>query len=162
MIDNGKGEEIKAQRVGLENYDYTIAIPTDFEKLSDEKIKETYGTTEAPELAYANPDDTVQIVFSAPNNTLKDEQIAEYLNAMKLILSTSMEVLDSNAYEVDGHNVATLKVLSENDGEKIYNQMLFFSYDDKLAIISFNCKDSVRGDWETAGDNILKTLKINK
>lgn len=160
MIENGNGKQIEAKRVGLEGYNYTIAVPTDFHALTAEEIKKDYGTSEAPDAAYANSDNTVNIVFSKPENNLTNDQIEEYLKAMKLILSTSMDVIDTNSYEVDGHNVGVIRVSATTDGQKVYNQMAFFSYNDKLAIVSFNCKDEVRGEWEKAGENIIKTLEI--
>lgn len=163
MIENGNGDKIKAKRVGLEGYKYTIAVPTDFKQLSAEEIKANgYGTSEAPEAVYANADNTVNIVFSKPENSLANDQVEEYLNAMKVILGTSMTVISSESKEVDGHNVGVLKVVANADGEKVYNQMAFFSYDGKLTIISFNCKDAVRGEWEKAGENIINSLKIKK
>lgn len=160
MIENGDGKEIEAKRVGLEGYNYTIAVPTDFKALTEEEIKKDYGTSEAPDAAYANSENTVNIVFSKPENNLTNDQIEEYLKAMKLILSTSMDVIDTDFYQVNDHNVGVLRVTATTDGQKVYNQMAFFSYDDKLAIVSFNCKDEVRGEWEKAGENIIKTLEI--
>lgn len=160
MIENGDGKEIETKRVGLEGYNYTIAVPTDFKALTEEEIKKDYGTSEAPDAAYANSDNTVNIVFSKPENNLANDQIEEYLKAMKLILGTSMDVIDTDFYEVNGHNVGVLRVTATTDGQKVYNQMAFFSYGDKLAIVSFNCKDEVRGEWEKAGENIIKTLEI--
>jgi len=163
MIENGNGEKIKAKRIGLEGYKYTVAVPTDFKKLSAEEIKANgYGTSEAPEAVYANTGDTVNIVFSKPENTLANDQVEEYLKAMKVILGTSMTVISTETKVVDNHNVGVMKVVADTSNEKVYNQMAFFSYDGKLAIISFNCKDEVRGEWEKAGENIINSLKIKE
>lgn len=160
MIENGKGDEIESKYVSLEGYKYRVLVPTNFKQLTAEEIAEGYGTTEAPELVFSNDDNTVNVAFSKPNNALKNDEIKEYLDAMKTILGTSMEVISADMVEKDGHNVGVLKVMSELDDEKIYNEMAFFSYDDKLAIITFNCRDDIREEWEKVGNSIIDSIKF--
>lgn len=160
MIENGKGDKIESKYASLEGYKYRVLVPTSFKTLSAEEIAKDYGTTEAPELVYANADNTVNIAFSKPNNSLKNDEVEEYLNAMKTILGTSMDVLSTNLVEKDGHKVGILKVVSELEDEKVYNEMAFFSYDDKLAIVTFNCRDKVRSEWEKVGSSIIDSIKF--
>ena len=148
MIENGKGDKVESKYVSLEGYKYRVLVPTSFKTLSAEEIAKDYGTSEAPELVYANEENTVNVAFSKPNNSLKNDEIEEYLNAMKTILGTSMDV------------IGILKIVSELEDEKIYNQMAFFSYDDKLAIVTFNCRDNVRNEWEKVGDSIIDSIKF--
>ncbi len=160
MIENGKGDKVESKYVSLEGYKYRVLVPTSFKTLSAEEIAKDYGTSEAPELVYANEENTVNVAFSKPNNSLKNDEIEEYLNAMKTILGTSMDVISANMVEKDGHNIGILKIVSELEDEKIYNQMAFFSYDDKLAIVTFNCRDNVRNEWEKVGDSIIDSIKF--
>lgn len=161
-VENGNGDKVSMKYVSLEDYKYRVLVPSDFKELSADKIKEDYGTTEAPELVYANANDTVNIAFSAPNGTLADSQIKEYLDTMKTILSTGMDVISTNTYEADGHTISVIKLVSDFEGEKIYNQMAFFSYEDKLTIITFNCKGDARAEWEKVGDEIIKSINFTK
>lgn len=148
--------------VSLDDYKYRVLVPSDFKELSDEEIKADYGTTEAPELVYSDADNTVNIAFSAPNGTLANSQIKEYLDTMKTILSTGMTVLDTSTYEADNHTIGVIKLVSDFDGEEIYNQMAFFSYENKLTIITFNCKGEARAEWEKVGDEIIKSINITE
>lgn len=160
MIENGKGEQVESKYASLEGYEYRVLVPTSFKTLTAEEIAKDYGTSEAPELVYANEDNTVNIAFSKPNNSLKNDEVKEYLDAMKTILNTSMDVISAETVEKDGHTVGILKVISELDDEKIYNEMAFFSYEDKLAIVTFNCRDKVRSEWEKVGNSIIDSLKF--
>lgn len=160
LIENGKGEQVESKYVSLENYKYRVLVPTSFKVLTAEEIAKDYGTTEAPELVYANEENTVNVAFSKPNNSLKNDEVKEYLDAMKTILNTSMDVISAETVEKDGHTVGVLKVVSELDDEKIYNEMAFFSYEDKLAIVTFNCRDKVRSEWEKVGNAIIDSLKF--
>lgn len=160
MIENGKGEQVESKYASLEGYKYSVLVPTSFKTLTAEEIAKDYGTSEAPELVYANEENTVNVAFSKPNNSLKNDEVKEYLDAMKTILNTSMDVISAESVEKDGHTVGVLKVVSELDDEKIYNEMAFFSYEDKLAIVTFNCRDKVRSEWEKVGNSIIDSLKF--
>lgn len=162
MIENGKGDKVSLKYVSLDDYKYRVLVPTNFKKLSDEEIKADYGTDNAPELVYSDADDTVNIAFSAPNGNLTDSQIKDYLNTMKAILGTGMNILSSDTYEVDNHTIGVLRLVSDFDGVEVYNQMAFFSYEDKLAIITFNCKGEARAEWEKVGDEIIKSINFTK
>lgn len=162
MVENGKGDKVSMKYVSLEDYKYRVLVPTDFKELSAEEIKADYGTTEAPELVYSDADNTVNIAFSAPNGTLANSQIKEYLNTMKTILSTGMNVLSSETYEVDDHTIGVIRLVSDFEGVEIYNQMAFFSYENKLTIITFNCKGGARTEWEKVGDEIIKSINFTK
>ena len=159
-LETGKNEKLDAKYISIDDLKYRILVPADFKSLSAEEIAKDYGTSEAPELVYANEENTVNVAFSKPNNSLKNDEIEEYLNAMKTILGTSMDVISANMVEKDGHNIGILKIVSELEDEKIYNQMAFFSYDDKLAIVTFNCRDNVRNEWEKVGDSIIDSIKF--
>lgn len=160
MIENGNGDKVESKYVSLEGYNYSVLVPTSLTALTAEEISESYGTVEAPVLVYANESDTVNIAFSEPDSNLKNDEIKEYLSAMKTILGTSMDVISTDLVEKDGHNIGILKVISELNKEEIYNEMAFFSYEDKLAIITFSCRNDARGEWEKVGDAIIDSIKF--
>lgn len=162
MVENGKGDKVSTKYVSLDDYKYHVLVPTDFKKLTEEEIKKDYGTDNAPELVYSDANDTVNIAFSAPNGALTNSQIKEYLDTMKTILSTGMNVLSSDTYEVDNHTVGILRLVSDFDGVEVYNQMAFFSYENKLTIITFNCKGEARTEWEKVGDEIIKSIRFTE
>lgn len=161
-VENGKGEKVSLKYASPEGYNYRVLVPASFKELSAEENKNDYGTSDAPELVYADADDTVNIAFSAPNNSLTNDQIKEYLSAMKTILSTTMDVLETSTYETGDHTIGTIKLVSDFEDEEVYNQMAFFSYEGKLAIITFNCRAEARAEWEKVGDEIIKSINFTE
>lgn len=162
VVENGKGDKVSLKYVSLGDYKYRVLVPASFKKLTDEEIKADYGTSDAPDLVYSDDNDTVNIAFSAPEGTLTNSQIKDYLDTMKTILSTGMKVLSTSTYEADNHTVGIIKLVSDFDGVEVYNQMAFFSYEDKLTIITFNCKGEARAEWEKVGDEIIKSINFTK
>lgn len=161
-LENGKGKKIEAKYVSLDGYNYKLLAPSSFTTMSAEKIKEDYGETEAPDLVMTNSDNTVNLALSKPENALTDDQIEEYLNVMKSIFDMSAEVISTNTREVNGHKVAEIKLVTDYTDEDIYNHMAFFSYDGKLAIVSFNCLDDMRDEWGKIGEEMINSLIINQ
>lgn len=156
-IENGKGEEIKTKYYHLDNNKFFIKIPTDFHALTSAEINKKYSG-EVPDTVFSNSDNNVNIAISAGDTAVANNQIKEYLDVMKELLESSSDIIDSNYYEVDGHNVATIKVATSGKDGDFYNHMMFFSYEDKLVVISFNCELGERETWEKVGDFIIQSL----
>lgn len=161
-LENGKGDKIDAKYVGIENYDYEVLVPSKFKSLSGQEMTEIYGDDSAADLVYSNDDHSVNIAFSKPEEEINNDEMQEYLDAMKTVFGMSGEILGSELYEVNGHKVGNIRLVTEYSDEKLYNDVVFFPYDGKLAIISFNCKDETRSEWEKVGEGIIKSLKINQ
>lgn len=161
-LENGKGKKLDAKYATLDGYNYKLLVPADFTNMSAAQIAEDYGTTDAPDLVLTNQDNTVNLALSKPENTLSDDQIQEYLDTIKAIFEISADVIDTNIREVNGHKVGEVKLVTDYTDEDIYNHMAFFSYDGKLAIISFNCLDSIRDEWGKVGEEMINSLIINE
>lgn len=163
VLENGKGSKLDAKYVSIDGYNYKLLVPADFTKMSDEQIAEDYGKTEAPDLVYTNKDNTVNLALSKPENTLSDSQISDYLDAIEQVFDAAeAKNIKTNLKDVNGHKVGEIEMVTDYTDEDIYNHMVFFSYDGKLAVISFNCLDSMRGEWEKVGEEIMKSLIINE
>lgn len=161
VVENGKGEEIKTEYYHVDNNKFFIKVPTDFRALSSAEINKKYSG-EVPDTVFANSDNNVNIAISVSDTEVKNDQIEEYLNVMRELLESSSDIISSDYYEVDKHNIATLKVATTGSDGDFYNHMMFFSYEDKLVVIAFNCELSERGNWEKVGDFILKSLYFEK
>lgn len=160
-LENGKGNKLEAKYVSLDGFNYKFLAPANFTTMSAEKVAEDYGTSEAPDLVLTNQDNTVNLALSKPENELSDDQISEYLDVIKQVFeSAEAKDIKTNLYEVNGHQVGEIEMVTDYTDEDIYNHMVFFSYNGKLAVTSFNCLDSMRGEWEKVGDNIIKSLVI--
>lgn len=161
MLENANGDKIKAKRISVEDYKYSVAIPVDFKRLNDDDLKNNYSVNgSAPVAVYSNEAETANIAFMEPTSTLKNDEVEEYLNAIKIVLATGMDVIGTETYEVNGHNVGMIKLSVGSGDQKVYMQMIFFSYEDQVAVISFNCQDAARAEWEKVGDGIIRSLEI--
>ena len=161
-LETGKNEKLDAKYVSIDDLKYRILVPTNFKSLSAEEIAKEYTSDDAPDAVYSNSNSTVNIAMSKPEQTLSNDQIKTYLDTIKAVFDLSAKVISTDYYEVDGHNVGTIKLVTDFTDESIYNHMMFFSYDGKLALISFNCRDNMRDEWEKVGDEIIKSLEFTK
>lgn len=161
-LENGKGKKLDAKYVSLDGYGYKLLVPTDFTTMSAAQVAEDYGDSDAPDLVLTNKENTVNLALSKPENTLSNDQIQEYLDTIKTLFEVNADVLDTNLREVNGHKVGEIKLITDYTDEDIYNHMAFFSYNGELAIISFNCLDSMRGEWGKVGEEMIHSLIINE
>ncbi len=163
VLENGKGNKIDAKYVSLDGFNYKLLAPAEFTTMSAEQIAEDYGTSDAPDLVLTNKDNTVNLALSKPENALSNEQIETYLDAMEQVFDAAeAKDIKTRSYEVNGHKVGEIKMVTDYTDEDIFNHMIFFSYDGKLAVISFNCLDDMRGEWGKVGEEIMKSLVINQ
>lgn len=163
-IKNGKGESIAAKEYRPEDADYTILIPADFTAMSEEEISKKYVNGDAPKAVFTNKDGSVNVAINASDQALPDDQIGDYLDAMKQIFESASEVISSELTEVDGHHIGNIKLVADAVDEKgdILNNMAFFSDNGKLVAFAFNCPDNARSEWEKVGNEIVKSLKFDK
>ena len=162
-LENGKGSKLEAKYISLDGYNYKILAPSDFTEMSADQIAEDYGTSEAPDLVMTNKDNTVNLALSKPENALSDSQISDYLDAIEEVFDTAgAKEIKTNLTEINGHKVGEIKMVTDYTDEDIFNHMVFFSYDGKLAVISFNCLDDMRSEWGKVGEEMMKSLVINQ
>lgn len=161
VVENGKGEEIKTEYYQLDDKKVLVKIPTEFHTLTSTEINKKYSG-EVPDVVFANADNDVNIAISLSDSEVKNDQIKQYLDVMRELLESSNEILGTDYYEVSKHNVASIKVATTGENESFYNHMMFFSYDDKLVVVAFNCDLELRSDWERVGDFILGSLYFEK
>ncbi len=162
-LENGKGSKLEAKYISLDGYNYKILAPSDFTEMSADQIAEDYGTSEAPDLVMTNKDNTVNLALSKPENALSDSQISDYLDAIEEVFDTAgAKKIKTHLTEINGHKVGEIKMVTDYTDEDIFNHMVFFSYDGKLAVISFNCLDDMRSEWGKVGEEMMKSLVINQ
>lgn len=166
VVKNGNGDKIETSYVDFNNNKYRLKIPTSFKTLDSDKIKEEYGEN-APNVIYTDnaadenkANATISVTYST--ETFKNDQVEQYLETMKSIFKVGADSIESGYYDVDGHNVGTLKFTVKSNDEGVYNYMMFFSVDDKLNLVTFSCNDKVANEWKPVGDFVIKSLTFNK
>lgn len=160
-IKTGTGDEITTEYVSFDDSSFRLKIPTSFHTLSTDEIKKKY-TGEVPQTVYANEANDVNIAISPSDSALSNDQIKTYLDTMKSIFTMGGEVLSDNFITKDNHNIGHIEIVTEDDDNKYYNHMMFFSQDGTLTIVTFNCNDSDRNKWQPVGNFILDSVKFEK
>lgn len=156
-VETSKGEKIETAYVSFNDDKFRVKIPTSYKAMDEKEIKEKYGS-EAPSAVYANDNDTINVAISTTDNALANDQIEEYLKAMKSILGLGGDLLGDDYYQVGDHNVATIQLDTKSNEGNYYNNMMFFSVDGKLAIVTFNCTSDLKDEYKPVGDFIIKSL----
>lgn len=150
---------VETDYISIEDKFY-LKVPGNFKRLDDEIIAEKYNG-DVPDIVFSNEEVNINIAVSFTENQMADSQIKEYKEYMETLFEYAGEVVGTDYYTVDHHNVGQIKVISEAVDTQIYNNVIFFSYDNKLVLISFNCTEALKDEWGDVGDSIIGSLSFN-
>ena len=100
------------------------------------------------------------MAVSLTDDKMSNAQIKSYKEAMENLLKNNSGII--SLYEVSGHNIGKIKLISNAQDTSIYNNMIFFSYNDKLVIVTFNCTTELQKEWQSVGDFIIDSLFFKK
>lgn len=151
------GEQIETNYMHIEENEFYVKIPTTFKQLDYETINKKYNG-DVPNVVFSNDETTINIAISITENEMKNDQIESYKEYMGKMLKSNSEIMSSNYYKEGNHNIGQIKLMSNAVDTKIYNNMIFFSYNDKLVIIAFNCTEELKEEWQNVGDFITDSL----
>lgn len=151
------GTEVETQYIHIENNKFFLKVPTSFKKLNTEEINQKYSG-EIPDVAYSNDDGTINVAISITERNMKNDDVNNYKTSIEEKIKSDNEIIVSNYYEVDNHNVGQIKFISKIGDSNIYNDTIFFSYNDKLVTITFNCMQDLQEEWQGVGDFIINSL----
>lgn len=153
------GTQIETQYTRVEDNKFFIKIPKDFKQLNSEEISQKYSGNDVPGVVFSNEESSINIAINMTENDMKNDGINDYKTYLEGILKENNgEIVDSNYYEVDNHNVGQIKLISNANETQIYNNTIFFSYNDKLVLVTFNCTKDLQDEWQSVGDFITDSL----
>lgn len=157
VVETTGGQKIETEYIHINDKKFYIKVPKSFKQLDYQTIIKKYNG-DVPNVVFSNDETTINIAISTTENEMKDSQIKEYKEYMENLLKDNSEIVETNYYNVDNHNIGQIKLISNATDTKIYNNMIFFSYDDKLVIINFNCTEALKDEWNNVGDFIIDSL----
>ena len=157
VVETTGGQKIETEYIHVDDKKFYIKIPKSFKQLDYQTIIKKYNG-DVPNVVFSNDETTINIAISTTENEMKDSQIKEYKEYMENLLKDNSEIVETNYYNVDNHNIGQIKLISNATDTKIYNNMIFFSYSDKLVIINFNCTEALKYEWDRVGDFIIDSL----
>ncbi len=156
-IKTKSGIEIETEYFNFDDSKFYLKIPKSFKKLDYETIIKKYSSN-GPKIVFSNDDTTINVAVSLTDNKMSNMQIKSFKEIMEKIFEKNSEIITSDLYEVDNHNVGKIKIISQAQDTSIYNNMIFFSYNDKLVIVTFNCITELQSEWQDVGDSIIDSL----
>lgn len=157
VVETKSGNQIETEYIHVDDEKFYVKVPKNFKQLDYETIIKKYSG-DVPDIVFSNEETTINVAISLTDNQMKDAQIKQYKEYLENLLKDSGEVISSNYYKVGNHNVGQIKLMSEAPDTKIYNNTIFFSYNDKLVIIAFNCTEDLKEEWINVGDFITDSL----
>lgn len=151
------GTVIETEYSRFEDSKFYIKIPKTFKQLDYETIGVKYNG-DVPNIVFSNEDTTINVAVSLTDNQISNNQISSYKATVLNLLKDNSEIISSDLYEVDNHNVGKIKLISKAQDTNIYNHMIFFSYNKKLVLVTFNCTIELQDEWQGVGDFIIDSL----
>ena len=136
---------------------FFLNVPDTFIMLDEETLKSKYNYNNRPELVFMSEADTEHVFVSTTNEDMTDDGLEAYLNN-RIAGLTGMTVIDSGVYQ---KYYKTFASLVATDASTYYN-LRFFTLDNKLVTIEFNCSVSVYEEWEDVVNEIMDSICFNE
>lgn len=132
-------------------------VPDTFIMLDEAALKEKYNYNNRPELVFMSDADSEHIFISTTNEDKTDDGLESYLNN-RISGLTSMNILDNGIYQKHDKTFAKLVVTDDNT----YYNFRFFTLDNKLVTVEFNCSVNVYKEWEDIINEIMDSICFNE
>lgn len=161
-VTRNDGVVIKTEYYTFDNDNFYLKIPKEFDSMTSDILSIKYPNGNVPTYVLTNDETTINVVVNVTKDKMNNESITPFLETMKQTLETSSEIIESNVYEKENHNIGEIKFISKAVDTDIYNHMIIFSVDDTLRIVSFNCTKELKGNWESVGEFVIDSLTFRK
>lgn len=150
------GTKIETEYFNFENAFY-LKIPKDFKPMDFELVKKKYPNGNAPKYVYTNMKTNVNIAASVTDTKMKDSQIKDYVKSMKDTFK-DFDDLKTKTYTKEKRVFGEMEFVSPAEDTDIYNHMLFFTTNEKLTIVTFNCTKELQENYKKLGDFVIKSI----
>ena len=155
------GTVVKTEYYTFNNNNFYLKIPKEFDSMSSDLINVKYPNGNVPTYVLTNKETTINVVVNVTEDKMNNEVIKPFLETMKKTLEKSSEIIETNVYEKENHNIGEIKFISKASDTDIYNHMIIFSVNDTLRIVSFNSTIELKGEWEKVGEFIIDSLTFS-
>lgn len=159
---NNKLEVELVERQLLDNQ-VKIKLPSTFRVMSDTEADFKYPNGNQPTLVYTNERLSVNIAFNHTTNPATAELMPQYLEAFTGQFDQSgmvREWLRQEVSEINGQTVSVLEILTKATDTDIYNLMVGIPLQERLLLVSFNCKREDMGTWKSLANEIIQSIEL--
>ncbi len=166
--DDKREEEKKEEKIEVDGAEinfktyrvdssFFLNVPDTFKMLDEVTLKSKYNYNNRPELVFMSESDTEHVFVSTTNEDMTDDGLETYLNNRVAGL-TGMTVVDSGVYQKYDKTFARLVATDVNT----YYNIRFFTLDNKLVTVEFNCSVNTYEKWEKVANEIMNSLCFNE
>lgn len=166
--DSKQEEEKKEEKIEVDGVEinfktyrvdssFFLNVPDTFTMLDEATLKSKYNYNNRPELVFMSETDTEHVFVSTTNEDMTDDGLEAYLNNRVAGL-TGMTIIDSGVYQKYDKTFARLVATDANT----YYNMRFFTLDNKLVTVEFNCSVNTYEEWEKVANEIMDSLCFNE
>ena len=166
--DDKREEEKKEEKIEVDGAEinfktyrvdssFFLNVPDTFTMLDEATLKSKYNYNNRPELVFMSESDTEHVFVSTTNEDMTDDGLETYLNNRVAGL-TGMTVVDSGVYQKYDKTFARLVATDANT----YYNIRFFTLDNKLVTVEFNCSVNTYEEWEKVANEIMDSICFNE
>jgi hypothetical protein len=141
-----------------------MLIPSMFLLMDAETLALKYPSEgHRPSEVYTNAKSTINIAINHTANMAKVENLPEIRKVMeKQFNRAPFMFIKSELNEINGSQFIILEFVSPAVDTKIYNLMAIASFEGRLVVITFNCTEAERKDWEPIGRKIIASITLKE
>jgi hypothetical protein len=141
-----------------------IEIPSDFLIMSSESIVLKYPNAgHRPTEVYTNQKGTINIALNHTTNKANPSDLPKVKDAMEPQFKRApFDFIKGELKEMNGSQFIILEFVSPAADTRIYNLMAIASLEGRLVMITFNCTEAERKEWEPIGNKIIGSIILKK
>jgi hypothetical protein len=141
-----------------------VLVPKNWKALPVTLIKTKYPGAQPPQEVYTDSSGQLSLAFNHTDSKLLSSQLHTYANVLKASLNKANPQatwLQSGFIHVEGKEIGFFKLVSNVNGQKIFNQVYFTELKGRLLLGTFNCTESKLESWKLFADKFMYSLHLN-
>lgn len=141
----------------------SLLLPTNFAPLSAERLARKYPRQQPPQLAYSNPETTVNVAVAHTPHPVPPEQLAAAYSHPERGVKSSVPTAkwyQSRMTTINGRAFFLMEFQSPAADVAVRNIMVGTSLDGRLLIVSFNTTEPLEKEWMPVGRKIIQSIEV--
>lgn len=141
----------------------SILMPATFAPLSPEMLARKYPRPQPPQVAYSNPETTVNVTIGHTPHQIAPEQLAAAREQMEAGMKSMMPAAkwyQSQMTTLNGRAFFLLDFQSPAPDVDVRNIVVGTSLEGRLLLISFNTTVPLEKEWLPVGRQIIQSIKV--
>lgn len=141
-----------------------VLVPKSWKALPAMLIKTKYPGPQPPQEVFADTSGKLSLAFNHTDSKLLVSQLHTYSNVLKASLkkaNPNAQWLQSGFIHVEGKEIGYFKLVTGQNGQKIFNQVFFTVLQGRLLLGTFNCTEIKLESWKLIADQIMYSVHLN-